>query len=62
MNASQEKEKIHGYDYGTDKVAKSPITMENGKELKKIGAFLGRGRSLSTAFQKACSRIRLTTC
>ena len=39
MNASQEKEKIHGYDYGTDKVAKSPITMKEWEELKKSALF-----------------------
>ena len=39
MNASQDKEKIHGYDYGTDKVAKSPITMEEWEELKKSALF-----------------------
>ena len=39
MNASQDKEKIHGYDCGTDKVAKSPITMEEWEELKKSALF-----------------------
>ena len=52
MNASQYNEKIHGYDRGTDKVAKSPITMEEWEELKKIGAFLGRGRSLFAPFRR----------
>ena len=27
MDAPREKQKIPGYDFGTDKVAKSPITM-----------------------------------
>jgi len=39
MNASQDNEKIHGYDRGTDKVAKSPITMEEWEELKKSALF-----------------------
>jgi hypothetical protein len=39
MNASQGREKIHGYDRGTDKVAKSPITMEEWEELKKSALF-----------------------
>src|SRR5438874_12709480 len=39
MGAPQEKQKISGYDYGTDKVAKSPITMEEWEELKKSALF-----------------------
>lgn len=39
VQSSQEKEKIHGYDYGTDKVAKSPITIEEWEELKKSALF-----------------------
>lgn len=39
MNPSYDKEKIPGYDYGTEKVSKSPITMEEWEELKKSALF-----------------------
>jgi Protoglobin len=39
MNPSHDKEKIPGYDYGTEKVSKSPITMEEWEELKKSALF-----------------------
>ena len=31
MNTQQEHKNIPGYDYGTDKVARSPITWMNGR-------------------------------
>src|SRR5436309_2301633 len=39
MDAPREKQKIPGYDFGTDKVAKSPITMQEWEELKKSALF-----------------------
>src|SRR5437764_12996072 len=41
MDASheQQQQKIPGYDLGTDKVAKSPISMEDWEELKKSALF-----------------------
>src|ERR687888_2088379 len=39
MDAPREKQQIPGYDYGTDKVARSPITMEEWEELKKSALF-----------------------
>ena len=35
----QQQQKIPGYDLGTDKVAKSPISMEEWEELKKSALF-----------------------
>src|SRR4051794_14440102 len=39
MDAACEHGKIPGYDYGTDKVAQSPITLEEWEELKKSALF-----------------------
>lgn len=39
MDSVQERQKIPGYDHGTDKVAESPITMEEWEELKKSALF-----------------------
>jgi hypothetical protein len=39
MDAPRERPKIQGYDYGSDKVAKSPITMQEWEELKKSALF-----------------------
>ena len=39
MDAPQKKQSIPGYDYGTDRVAKSPITMQEWEELKKSALF-----------------------
>jgi hypothetical protein len=39
MDARTEKPKIPGYDYGSDKVAKSPITLEEWEQLKKSALF-----------------------
>ena len=36
---AQEQQKIPGYDLGTDKVAKSPISMQEWEELKKSALF-----------------------
>jgi Protoglobin len=36
---SQQRQKIPGYDFGTDKVAKSPISMDEWEELKKSALF-----------------------
>lgn len=50
MDAPREQQKIAGYDYGTNKVAKSPISLAEWEELKKIGPLLGRGRDLFASF------------
>jgi hypothetical protein len=39
MNLQQEDKKIPGYDYGTDKVARSPITLDEWETLKKSALF-----------------------
>jgi pimeloyl-ACP methyl ester carboxylesterase len=39
MNALEEKTSIPGYTYGTDQVAKSPISMDEWEELKKTALF-----------------------
>src|SRR5262245_4150907 len=39
MDAPTQQPKIPGYDFGTDKVAKSPITMAEWDELKKSALF-----------------------
>jgi hypothetical protein len=39
MDAPRERPKIQGYDYGSDKVAKSPITLQEWEELKKSALF-----------------------
>jgi len=39
MDAPREPQKIPGYDFGTDKVAKSPISMQEWEELKKSALF-----------------------
>ena len=39
MNAQQEHKNIPGYDYGTDKVARSPITLDEWETLKKSALF-----------------------
>jgi hypothetical protein len=39
MPGRQEQQQVPGYDHGTDKVAKSPITLEEWEELKKSALF-----------------------
>jgi hypothetical protein len=39
MDAPRDQRKIPGYDYGTDKVAKSPISMREWEDLKKSALF-----------------------
>jgi hypothetical protein len=39
MDVPREKQKIPGYDLGTDKIARSPISMEEWEELKKSALF-----------------------
>jgi Protoglobin len=39
MQTPREEQQIPGYDYGTDRVAKSPITLEEWEELKKSALF-----------------------
>jgi len=39
MDAPREQQAIAGYDYGTNKVAKSPISMKEWEELKKSALF-----------------------
>jgi hypothetical protein len=39
MDAPREQQKIPGYDFGSDKVAKSPISMAEWEELKKSALF-----------------------
>ncbi len=39
MNISREQKNIPGYDLGTDKVAKSPITLDEWETLKKSALF-----------------------
>jgi hypothetical protein len=39
MDAPRQEEAIPGYDYNTDRVAKSPITMAEWEELKKSALF-----------------------
>jgi protoglobin len=39
MDAPRDQQKIPGYDFGTDKVAKSIISMEEWEELKKSALF-----------------------
>ncbi len=39
MNTQQEHKNIPGYDYGTDKVARSPITLDEWETLKKSALF-----------------------
>ncbi|SRR5579871_1507830 len=39
MDAPRERKKMTGYDYGTDKVAKSPISVQEWEELKKSALF-----------------------
>jgi protoglobin len=39
MDARRQQQKIPGYDYGTDTVSKSPISMEEWEELKKSALF-----------------------
>jgi hypothetical protein len=39
MDAPRQQQKIPGYDYGTDTVSKSPISMEEWEELKKSALF-----------------------
>ncbi len=39
MNTQQEHKNIPGYDYGTDRVAKSPITLDEWETLKKSALF-----------------------
>jgi hypothetical protein len=39
MDAPREQQAISGYDYGTNKVAKSPISMKEWEELKKSALF-----------------------
>ena len=43
MNTQQEHKNIPGYDYGTDKVAKSPITLDEWETLKKSALVFRRG-------------------
>jgi hypothetical protein len=39
MNAQQEQKNIPGYDYGTAKVARSPVTLDEWETLKKSALF-----------------------